>query len=102
MTEKGFIIGRPIEGISLNGLEYLLDDERNGITHFDTEEEARRFMAEHGIDEEDIILQYHIFCRHCAKEFFFETDAIPKGEDRVFYVCTECKRIIENKINNKH
>jgi DNA-directed RNA polymerase subunit RPC12/RpoP len=99
MTEKGIIIARPAEGISLNGLEYLFEDERDEIRHFDSLEEANKFLAERSVDDEDIILQYHIFCQNCAKEFFFETDEMPEETETAFYVCPDCKKIIEEKQN---
>ena len=47
------IVGRHIEGISLNGLEYLLDD--NGeIMKFPTEQHAIRYLKEHGAGDEEI------------------------------------------------
>ncbi|GAB6013558.1 hypothetical protein [Viscerimonas tarda] len=101
MTEKGFIICRPEGETTLNGLEYLLDD-KDEIWHFDSEKEATGFLNEHGINEEDIMLKYHAFCQHCAKGFFFDKEDAPDEEDRAFYVCPDCKRIIENRINNKH
>jgi hypothetical protein len=53
------VVGRTIGGCTLNGLEYLLDDEGEEI-RFETEESAREFLSEHGIDE-----QYH-------DDFYFE------------------------------
>ena len=37
------VIGRPIEGISLNGLEYLLD-ENGEYKMFDSKEDAKAFL----------------------------------------------------------
>ena len=39
----GIVIGRPIEGISLNGLEYLMD-ENGDYKLFNTKEEAKEFL----------------------------------------------------------
>lgn len=96
--EKGFIICRPVGETTLNGLEYLFDD-KNEIRHFNTEDEAVAFLKEHGLDWEDLMIQYHVFCMHCAKEFFFETDAMPEDARSVFYVCPDCKRMIEEQMN---
>jgi hypothetical protein len=88
MTEKGFIICRPEGETTLNGLEYLLD-EKNEIRHFDSEEEVSRYLEEWGLsDNEDILVKYHIFCRRCAGEFFFDTTEVP--EDTDFYLCPVC------------
>ena len=39
----GIVIGRPINGISLNGLEYMLD-EKGDYKLFNTKEEAKEFL----------------------------------------------------------
>lgn len=47
------VIGRPINGVSLNGNEYAKNDR--GVTFtFKDEEEAYHFLHEHGISENDI------------------------------------------------
>jgi len=46
-------VGRPIEGISLNGLEYLLEEEGGNEMLFDTPEAAKEFLITQGISEED-------------------------------------------------
>lgn len=47
-------VGRPINGISINGLEYLLDDDGN-IRLFSDENEAKDWLTSQGftIDEID-------------------------------------------------
>jgi hypothetical protein len=40
------ILGRPINGISLNGLEYLLNQEGTDYMYFKNKEEARNFLRE--------------------------------------------------------
>jgi hypothetical protein len=87
MTEKGFIICRPESETILNGLEYLLD-EKNEIRYFDSEEKVNYYLEEWDLsDNENIRVKYHIFCRHCAKEFFFDTTEIP--EDTDFFLCPD-------------
>lgn len=46
-------ICRPINGIPINGVEYLIDGDGEAIT-FETEEKARRFLKDCGFSEEDI------------------------------------------------
>lgn len=48
---KKIIVGRPIEGISLNGLEYILNDEGE-IRYFDSVDEAKALLRENGFDDE--------------------------------------------------
>lgn len=50
---KSVIVGRPINGISINGLEYLMDDE-GGYKIFDDMDSAKKFLIENGFDEEDM------------------------------------------------
>jgi hypothetical protein len=45
-------IGRPIEGISLNGFEYLLEEEGGKEKLFETQEAAKEFLIPFGITEE--------------------------------------------------
>ena len=40
------IIGRPIEGISLNGLEYLMNEDNTDYKYFDNKESAMAFLRE--------------------------------------------------------
>ena len=49
-----WLIKRPIDGISLNGDEYLLDDDGNEMI-FDTVSQAKAFLIQNGYDEESII-----------------------------------------------
>jgi hypothetical protein len=42
-TDKRVIIGRPINGISINGLEYVLD-EHNEVKEFASKKEAVQFL----------------------------------------------------------
>lgn len=47
------LIKRPINGITINGFEYVLDDKGNEIA-FDTLEDAKVFLAQHGYNESTI------------------------------------------------
>jgi len=44
------VIGRPINGISLNGLEYLLNEEGNYM-EFNDSKTAKEFLRENGYSE---------------------------------------------------
>lgn len=46
-------VGRHIEGITLNPLEYLLDEEGDLMT-FESEEEAKEYLKEKGFSDDDI------------------------------------------------
>ncbi len=50
------LIGRPIEGIALNGLEYLMNDDNTDYKFFNNKDEAMEFlrsnMTEPVTDEE--------------------------------------------------
>lgn len=48
-----YAIGRPINGISINGLEYVMDDDGELMT-FASEEAAIAFLNQNGISADDI------------------------------------------------
>lgn len=48
-----YIIGRPINGIPLNGLEYALDNNQEFL-QFDSIGDAEAFLKQSGATEEDI------------------------------------------------
>jgi hypothetical protein len=50
------IIGRAINGISLNGLEYILEEEGGDILKFYSEEQAKLFLLAKGEVEENLYL----------------------------------------------
>ena len=47
-------VGRSIEGISLNGFEWLLEEENGDIKWFDTVVEAKVFLLQAGATSEDL------------------------------------------------
>lgn len=58
---KGVMIGRPINGISINGNEYVCDDKGLTIVFLD-EKDARGFLKENGytndaIENEGIVFE---------------------------------------------
>ena len=48
-----WLIGRPINGIPINGNEYVCDDDGIALL-FPTEDEARAFVYAHGYNDEMI------------------------------------------------
>ena len=58
--DKKIIIGRPINGIALNGNEYLLD-EKGEIAQFDSEDAARKFLFDKGMPLSLIHGDYFVF-----------------------------------------
>lgn len=56
----GVLVGRPINGISINGNEYLCDSEGRAIV-FDDEADARAFLKDSGMTKEDIEDQGIVF-----------------------------------------
>lgn len=47
------IVGRPINGISINGLEFLLDESADEIK-FPTADHAKRWLKQEGFSEREI------------------------------------------------
>ena len=58
--QRRYIIGRPINGITINGLEYILDDEGDEII-FNSIEEAKEFLLGFDIGEAEIDAQGIVF-----------------------------------------
>lgn len=50
---KRIVVGRHINGITLNPLEYLLDEEGDPLI-FESEGSAKKYLAEKGFTEEDM------------------------------------------------
>tara|TARA_R100001082_G_scaffold7750_1_gene4657 strand:- start:3896 stop:4084 length:189 start_codon:yes stop_codon:yes gene_type:complete len=46
-----YVIGRPINGISINGLEYLLD-EKNKIIKFNNRDDCLKYIAKNITDSD--------------------------------------------------
>jgi hypothetical protein len=53
-TEQYITISRPINGISINGDEYLLDESGKAL-EFETVKEAIRFFTEHNFVIRDLL-----------------------------------------------
>lgn len=49
--QQKVIVGRPINGIALNGNEWLLDDKDRAMV-FDNKEKAKEFLTEQGYGSE--------------------------------------------------
>lgn len=67
------IAGRPIEGITINGLEWLLTDE-DEVMIFDSEELAVQFLKDHGVTDEALAAVVFVHsigtCRRCGSPLF--------------------------------
>ena len=50
-TETKYLIARPINGISINGNEYLLDKKDGEPLEFDTKEECIKHCESVGLDD---------------------------------------------------
>ena len=46
-----WVIGRPINGITLNGNEYVLDENGDEM-QFETNDKAKSFLFDHGLTDE--------------------------------------------------
>ena len=67
------IAGRPINGITINGLEWLLTDDGE-VMIFDSEEQATEFLKDHGVTDgalESVVFVHSIgTCRRCGSPLF--------------------------------
>ena len=80
---RGVCIARPINGITLNGLEWLYMDDNVNIRLFPDKEKAIEFLMEHGCTEQDIRgfrFFYHTGCEYCGMWLLVEDVDITKDE----------------------
>ncbi len=95
MEQKtGIVIGRPVNGISLNGLEYALDDDGNYI-HFSSVCEAKRFLRDNGVEDENeledcFIYKHHTFCPECGLEHLIDPSDLLEDETGLRGNCEKC------------
>ena len=58
--ECGVLVGRPLNGITINGgIEYLLD-ENNKRAVFDSPEDAKAFLIKNGVSDSETELFYYV------------------------------------------
>ena len=79
---RGVCIARPINGITLNGLEWLYLDSEN-IRLFPDKAQAIQFLKEHGCTEQDIRgfrFFYHTSCEYCGMWLLVEDIDITEDE----------------------
>ena len=93
--KTGIVIGRPIEGISLNGLEYALD-EHGGYIHFETIDEAKQFLRDNGVEDEDdledcFMYKHHAFCPQCGEEHLIDPSDLMEDEMGTRSNCEKCE-----------
>lgn len=81
------IVGRPIGGITLNGLEYLEDAAGDPI-YFEDATAAKRYLREHGITEPEMedmrFRKSNGICRRCGSPLF------PSDIKGYTYQCFQC------------
>lgn len=61
---NGIIVGRFINGITINPLEYILTDNGD-LMVFETEDNAKGFLREHGFNDEQI--ECLVFEEYCGE-----------------------------------
>ncbi|NLT13382.1 MAG: hypothetical protein GXY05_03470 [Clostridiales bacterium] len=90
----GWMVGRPIEGITLNPLEWLLDDDGK-IRYFETKGDAVKFLTDCGFTEDDICeitFKYSVRCEHCGTACDICEDDLEQFD---YIQCCKCAKGIE-------
>ena len=86
------IVGKHINDISLNPLEYLLDANMNMIA-FDSEEQAKKFLKRQGFSDEQIyyftIEDCRVSCMNCRNEFVLTN--LHRDKLGWHTICPDCK-----------
>ena len=88
------VIGRYINGIALNGVEYLTNADGD-LVNFESKEKAKDFLRDNVTDNEDdleccFVYKIHTKCLNCGQEYFLEPSEIFKDELGDGYLCPEC------------
>ena len=95
--KTGVVIGRYVNGISLNDLEYVLTPDEEYM-HFANIDEAKQFLKDNGVEDEDeledcFVYQYHTFCLNCGKEHFLSIDEEASADElSKGYYCDACNQ----------
>ena len=93
------IVGRPINGITLNPLEYLLD-AKNRMIAFDDEKQAKSFLKRMGFSDDEIyfytIEDCMMSCVKCKHEFVLER--LHRDKPGWQTVCPECESSFDVEI----
>lgn len=84
-------IGRHINNITLNGLEYILDNENN-ILYFDTHSGAEKFLLNNGYSEADLDIFVYDECTVCDNC----GEIVSIG---YYNECSKCEKEVTNKEN---
>ena len=84
---SNILVGKPVNGISLNGLEYLLDENGSEPLRFRDEEKAKAFLRENGLDANTIDSLH--FVREKRENSFCPSDA--KLNAKMAEVCGRSK-----------
>jgi len=82
------IVGRHINGITINDLEYILDDDGD-VMEFDGKEEAIAFLKDHGVTDQDI--EYLVFLEKCPVCGEFVSESELAWTDNIL-CCDSCDR----------
>ena len=81
------IVGRPINGVTLNGLEYLQDEDGVPI-YFEDRDAARKYLREHGVTDDEMedmeFRESNGTCRFCGSPLF------PSDVEEYTYQCFQC------------
>ena len=77
----------PINGVTLNGLEYLQDEDGVPI-YFEDRDAARKYLREHGVTDDEMedmeFRESNGICRFCGSPLF------PSDVEEYTYQCFQC------------
>lgn len=92
MKNFGWKIGRHVNGITINGLEWLLDDDGD-IMFFDRKQDGIDFLHNHDITDEDIEdMRFYIEtnCIHCGEHLELSESDLAKDDLGYYYYHSDC------------
>ena len=89
----GICVSRPVNGITLNGLEWLYWGDNKNIMLFPDKSQATQYLTAHGCTEQDIQgfrFFYHVACQHCGMWLLVEDCDITTDEMGVHAYHSSC------------
>lgn len=91
----GICIGRYINGLTLNGLEYVYAEDNRNILLFPNRDLAIQFLKDHGCTDEEIRpfhFFYHTACPHCGMWLLVEDCDTTKDDFGIHAYHDYCER----------
>ena len=95
------VIGRHINGVVLNPMEYVLD-KNNDLKSFESEHNAKQYLLDRGMTPTMVyevckyIKAFQTKCNNCGHVIVYIEEHIKKDKDGDYIVCPSCESFMIN------